>query len=95
MIEADEEMIKEKVSLEREYLELMHISDEMNLQAEIHEKMIMANIAHSLSVIADTLADRKTEHTDIHGLTDCDFCKGKNCEDCEGGKDEPQTERSE
>ena len=28
--------------------------------------------------------------TDIHGLTDCDFCKGKNCEDCEGGKDEPQ-----
>ena len=31
--------------------------------------------------------------TDIHGLTDCDFCKEKNCEDCEGGKDEPQTER--
>lgn len=30
--------------------------------------------------------------TEIHGLTDCDFCKGKNCEDCEGGKDEPQTE---
>lgn len=34
----------------------------------------------------------KTEQTDIHGLTDCDFCKGKNCEDCEGGKDEPQTD---
>ena len=33
-----------------------------------------------------------TPQTDIHGLTDCDFCKGKNCEDCEGGKDEPQTE---
>ena len=32
----------------------------------------------------------KTEpQTDIHGLTDCDFCKGENCEDCEGGKDEP------
>ena len=29
--------------------------------------------------------------TDIHGLTDCDFCKEKNCEDCEGGKDEPQS----
>ena len=29
--------------------------------------------------------------TDIHGITDCDFCKEKNCEDCEGGKDEPQT----
>ena len=43
----------------------------------------------------DGCADRhgcKTEtQTDIHGLTDCDFCKGKNCEDCEGGKDEPQT----
>ena len=36
------------------------------------------------------------EQTDIHGLTDCDFCKGKerNCEDCEGGKDEPQTEEN-
>ena len=33
-----------------------------------------------------------TPQTDIHGLTDCDFCKGGNCEDCEGGKDEPQTE---
>ena len=31
--------------------------------------------------------------TDIHDLTDCDFCKDRNCEDCEGGKDEPQTER--
>ena len=30
--------------------------------------------------------------TDIHDLTDCDFCKEKNCEDCEGGKDEPQTD---
>ena len=35
-----------------------------------------------------------TSQTDIHGLTDCDFCKGKNCEDCEGGKDEPRTERN-
>ena len=32
--------------------------------------------------------------TDIHDLTDCDFCKDRNCKDCEGGKDEPQTERS-
>ena len=31
--------------------------------------------------------------TDIHDLTDCDFCKDRNCKDCEGGKDEPQTER--
>ncbi len=29
--------------------------------------------------------------TDIHDLTDCDFCKDRNCKDCEGGKDEPQT----
>lgn len=28
--------------------------------------------------------------TDIHDLTDCDFCKDRNCKDCEGGKDEPQ-----
>ena len=34
-----------------------------------------------------TKADRKTEQTDIHGLTDCDFCKERNCEDCEGDKD--------
>ena len=35
----------------------------------------------------------KTEpQMDIHGITDCDFCKEKNCEDCEGGKDEPQTD---
>ena len=33
-----------------------------------------------------------TPQTDIHGLTDCDFCKEKNCEDCEGGNDEPQTD---
>ena len=36
-------------------------------------------------------AKADTPQTDIHGITDCDFCKGKNCEDCEGGKDEPQT----
>lgn len=37
----------------------------------------------------------KTEpQTDIHDLTDCDFCRDRNCKDCEGGKDEPQTERS-
>ncbi len=36
----------------------------------------------------------KTEpQTDIHDLTDCDFCKDRNCKDCEGGKDEPQMER--
>ena len=33
----------------------------------------------------------KTEpQIDIHDLTDCDFCKDRNCKDCEGGKDEPQ-----
>ena len=30
--------------------------------------------------------------TDIHDLTDCDFCTDRNCKDCEGGKDEPQSE---
>lgn len=30
--------------------------------------------------------------TDIHDLTDCDFCKDRNCKDCEGGKEEPQTD---
>lgn len=28
--------------------------------------------------------------TDIHDLTDCDFCKDRNCKDCEDGKNEPQ-----
>lgn len=38
-------------------------------------------------------ADRKTDaEIDIHDLTDCDFCKDRNCKDCEGGKDEPQTD---
>ena len=36
-----------------------------------------------------------TPQTDIHDFTDCDFCKDRNCKDCEGGKDEPQTKRSE
>lgn len=57
MIEV-EKILKEKGSLEREYLELLQISDEMSLTAEIHDRMIMSNIAHSLSVIADALADR-------------------------------------
>ena len=44
----------------------------------------------------DTNVRSKDEpQTDIHDLTDCDFCKHRNCKDCEGGKDEPQAERSE
>lgn len=58
MIEV-EKILEEKGSLEREYLELWQISDEMNLTAEIHDKMIMSNIAHSLSVIADALSGRE------------------------------------
>lgn len=37
-------------------------------------------------------AKERSKVMDIHGLTDCDFCKERNCEDCEGGKDEPKTE---
>ena len=51
------------------------------------------SLINGVEPIYDSTAD--TPQTDIHSLTDCDFCKGKNCEDCEGGKDEPQTERSE
>jgi len=61
MIKEVEEMLKEKMSLEREYLELVYIADEMSLPAELNKKMMIANIAHSLSVIADTLADRKEQ----------------------------------
>lgn len=54
------------------------------------------------SYLAKTLRYSRDSHeiakdepqTDIHDLTDCDFCKDRNCKDCEGGKDEPQTERS-
>ena len=67
MKELIEKILEEKGSLEREYLELLQISDEMSLAAEIHEKMIMANIAHSLSVIADALSGRKTEQTEREG----------------------------
>ena len=58
MIEV-EKILKEKGSLEREYLELLQISDEMSLTSEIYDKMIVTNIAHSLSVIADALTNRK------------------------------------
>ena len=45
---------------------------------------------------AEAVEASKTEpQIDIHDLTDCDFCKDRNCKDCEGGKNEPQTERSE
>ncbi len=37
------------------------------------------------------LKPKDEPQTDIHDLTDCDFCKDRNCKDCEGGKDEPQT----
>ena len=61
MIDEVREMLEEKMSLEREYFELIHLSDKMSLSAETLEKMIMANIAHSLAVIADALANRKDE----------------------------------
>ena len=38
-----------------------------------------------LDIMQSTIVE--DEQTDIHGLTDCDFCKDRNCEDCEGGKD--------
>ena len=44
------------------------------------------------SMLARVLTGKDEPQTDIHGLTDCDFCKERNCEDCEGGKDEPQTD---
>ena len=34
------------------------------------------------------LKGKDEPQTDIHDLTDCDFCKDRNCKDCEGGKDE-------
>lgn len=42
----------------------------------------------------ESIATNKTEsQIDIHDLTDCDFCKDRNCKDCEGGKNKPQTKR--
>ena len=67
MTDQVKKLLDEKASLEREYFELVFISDEMNLSSEIHDKFIMANIAHSLAVIADALADRKTEQTEREG----------------------------
>lgn len=40
-------------------------------------------------------AEQTEPQTDIHDFTDCDFCKDRNCKDCEGGKDEPQTDCTE
>lgn len=87
MIDEVREMLEEKMSLEREYLELIHISDKMNLPIEMHDKMIMANIAHSLAVIADALANRKaepqTEERTIQGIGDCEHCS-RLFIDCDG-----------
>ena len=52
------EILDEKVSLERECIELMQINEEMNLPAEAYKMMMLSNIAHSLSVIADTFSKR-------------------------------------
>ena len=52
---------------------------------------LKTEVAHLHHELIATMSEADTPQTDIHGLTDCDFCKKKNCEDCEGGKDEPQT----
>lgn len=58
MIEEINKMLKERASLEREYFELMHVSSETSLPMESFDRMMSANIAHSLAVIADVLANR-------------------------------------
>lgn len=62
-------------------------------EAVIIEKVELTDecIDKIADAVVQKFADRKTEpQTDIHDLTDCDFCKDRNCKDCEGGKDEPQ-----
>ena len=57
------ELMAEKGSLEREFIELMMIIDEANLNAEAMKSSMISSIAHSLAVIADTLSNR-TEQTE-------------------------------
>lgn len=101
MIDKVREMLEEKKSLEREYFELIFILDEMNLPSEVYDKMMMANIAHSLAVIADALVNHEDELQKI-----CKYCNRKcswwvngDCmydNDCLfKPNDEPQTEGSE
>ena len=62
-------------------------------QPNSSEKPNNSTISKMEQVDKDINVRSKDEpQTDIHDLTDCDFCKHRNCKDCEGGKDEPQTE---
>ena len=60
-------------------------------QTEMTPELIDKPIGYEVISVEGTLNIDEPQ-TDIHGLTDCDFCKERNCEDCEGGKDEPQTD---
>lgn len=87
MIDEVKELLEVKISLEREYFELIHLSDEMDLSAVAHENLMLGSIAHSLAVIADALADRKvepqTEKRTVQDIGDCEHCS-RLFVDCDG-----------
>ena len=58
MIEEVEKILMEKPSLEREFLELTHVADEIGFDTEMLTNSMLMNIAHSLAVIADNLSKR-------------------------------------
>ena len=63
-------------------------SDVESVKKELCEPKTEPSADKSSSVDKDINVRSKDEQTDIHDLTDCDFCKERNCADCEGGKDE-------
>lgn len=80
----------------------VQIGEEVLLNIGIHSDWYISSTGYdgeSVNITLRKKADRNKEwwladtpQTDIHDLTDCDFCKDRNCKDCEGGKDEPQTD---
>ena len=54
-----DECLKEKGSLEKECLELIELMEQNNLTYEVLKPMMLMNIAHSLSVIADAIGERR------------------------------------
>lgn len=70
-----------------------------SLEAEIrkaYNKGYKDGTNQMIEELLGIISDKRDEpQTDIHDLTDCDFCKDRNCKDCEGGKGEPQTDWTE
>lgn len=78
------------------YTEEMTTSEILLRLASMRNELLQAvNDIEKISKNICYKAEQTEPQMDIHDLTDCDFCKDRNCKDCEGGKDEPQKETAD